>query len=599
MVGWAQRSRLRLAVAIAAAALGVGALTGPAAAADDPPTPPAVTATYQGAELANCLNQPVCPKVVVFDDPVTFTLTATSPDVVRFRYYFLGQNYSEVDGSTATLELRPPDDGLMRLAVQSINSIGQFSTTTYFMFNVAPAPGPVGSWTFDDGSGTTAADGPGLTHPLTLHGGAAFDGKGRLQGSLALDGVDGYAEASESVIDTSQSFTIAGWVRPTSATKLGVVAAVNGTNSPSVALGYDPSTKRWIFARTSADVQAPTLYRASSKEAPVNGTWSHLLASYDATAHELRLYVNGRLQQTTVVPATAVWKADGPLTVGRGVYAGTAIGSFAGSLDHLQVWQRALRTEEIVGLQEPRSPNGPIESGIVAHWPLDSAVRGADREWRTAETVRGADLTVSGFGNDQSQAFVDDPERGRVLSMTGASRESVSLGRPVIDGSASFSVAVWVKVGDPSKPMVVARQGTSTKDAWRFEYTPVDEYSYQWSFARGNADSDTETVATSTADRELEPADGWHLLVGTYESTGEDAFGNPTGEISLTVDLRGSNGGTQTYLAPTRAGNTVLGTPGPTGTPFIGRLDDIRIYAGVLSQSKACTEWPDLQNCGS
>jgi hypothetical protein len=55
----------------------------------------------------------------------------------------------------------------------------------------------------------------------------------------------------------------------------------------------------------------------------------------------------------------------------------------------------------------------------------------------------------------------------------------------------------------------------------------------------------------------------------------------------------------QTYNAPTRTGSTILGAPGSTGSPLIGRLDDVRIYAGVLSQSKACTEWPNLPNCGS
>jgi hypothetical protein len=114
-------------------------------------------------------------------------------------------------------------------------------------------------------------------------GGASFDGKGRLLGSMALDGVDDYAQASDSVLDTSQSFTIAAWARPTSSTKLGVVAAVNGVNTSAVGLLYNPSTKRWVFGRTSADVANPVLYRASSTEAPVTGAWSHLLASYDAS----------------------------------------------------------------------------------------------------------------------------------------------------------------------------------------------------------------------------------------------------------------------------------------------------------------------------
>jgi Concanavalin A-like lectin/glucanases superfamily len=489
----------------------------------------------------------------------------------------------------------PPREGLAQLQVQAINSIGQFSTSSYFRFNVAPAPGPVGSWAFDDGSGTTAADGTGAGQPLTSQGGAAFDGKGRLDGSLALDGVDDSAQASGPVGDTSQSFTISAWVRPTS-TKLGVVAAVNGTNSSAVGLGYDAATKHWVFARTSADSDNPVLYRASSTEAPVTGAWSHLLASYDATSGELSLFVNGRLQQTTSMPVANAWKAAGQLTVGEGLYGGTPDGAFAGSVDHLQVWQRVLRADEITKLQDPRI-NDRVVSGLAARWPLDSAVHGSDRVWRTTETVRGADLTVSGFGADPSTAFVDDPERGKVLELTGDRRQSLSLGRPVIDGSASFSVAGWVKLGDLSKPMVIARQGTSTRDAWRLSYQPLDEFTGQYTFARADADGTTETVAVATLDRDS--LEGWHLLIGRYDRSASGGFGNPDGEIELTLDNRISDGGVESYPAPTRFGTTVVGTAATTGSTLTGRLDELHIYAGVLSQSTACTDYPDLPNCGS
>ncbi|WP_328521410.1 LamG domain-containing protein [Kribbella sp. NBC_00359] len=593
MVRW---RRLKVLLAGLVVVVGIAGWAGLPANAAEPPTAPTVTATYQGAQLANCLEQTVCPEIVVFDDPVTFTFTTSSPDVVRYRYGFIGEPAQEIDGSSITLDLRPPEEGWVRLDVQAINSDGQFSTTTAFLFNVAPAPGPVGSWAFDDGSGTTAADGSGNAHALALNGGAALDGKGRLDGSLALDGVDDYAQASDSVVDTSQSFTVSAWARPTSSTKLGVVAAADGTNSSAFGLGYDPSTKRWVFARTSADTRTPTLYRASSAEAPVNGAWSHLLASYDASAGELKLFVNGRLQQTTAFPIAKAWKATGQLTVGSGLYAGATGGSFAGSLDHVQVWQRVLRANEITALQDPRI-NDRVASGIAARWPLDSAVRGSDRVWRTPETVRGADLSVSGFGTDQSKAFVDDPERGKVLELTGAARESVSLTRPVIDGSASFSVAVWVKIGDLSKPMVIARQGTTAQDAWRLSYQPLDQFTGQYRFARGHADGSTETVAVSTVDRDS--LEGWHLLIGSYNRTGTGGFGNPDGRIELTVDNRGSDGGQKAYSAPTRTGSTIVGAAATKGAGLIGRLDELRVYAGVLSQSKACTEFPELDGCGS
>ena len=604
MAGWGLLSGVlswrRASAVVAGLVLAFGGLGVATAAVTDRPTVPQVTVSYNGVELQNCWDTTSCPQIAVMGESVTVTLAATSPDVVRFQYGFVGGGVETVDGSTATLTLFPRQEGYNRLQVVSINSIGQPSEQLDFMFNVAPRPGPVGSWTFDDGSGTTAADGPGLTHPLTLSGGAAFDGKGRLNGAVALDGVNDVVQATDPVVDTSKSFSIAAWARPTSSTKNGVVAAITGTNSSAFGLYYDAASKRWVFARTSADVRTPTLYRAASKEAPINGAWTHLTGTYDVTTGNLQLFVNGRLQQTTTSPVAPAWKAAGPLTIGRGKYAAADTGYFAGSLDQIKLWQRPLVAEEVPALADPRTPDEPV-SALAAHWPLDSATRGTDHVWRTAESIRGADLQLTGFGStaDQSGAFVNDPERGQVLEMTGKARESLSVGRPIVDGSSSFTVGVMVKIADPSKPMVIARQSTSTKDAWRLEYKPLDAFTAQWVFARSPADSSAEVVATYTTD--LDSVSGWHLLLGTYDAAHPSVLqGSPAGAIKVTVDIRGGDGSLATYLSPTRFGTTtVIGAARTTAQPFNGRLDELRIYAGVLSQRKACTDYPDLQNCGS
>lgn len=478
--------------------------------------------------------------------------------------------------------------------MRSVNSFQQRSSSTYFLLNVGPPPGPVGSWGFDDGSGSTAADGPGLTHPLTLTG-ASFEASGRLHGALAVDGADDYASATGPVVDTAQSFSIATWVRPANLSKLGVVAAVNGVNTASVGLGYDPSSKRWVLARTSADVRRPALHTVSSKELPVLGAWSHLLATYDAPSGVAKLFVNGRLQQELTIPAAQAWQATGPLTVGRALVNGAPAGYFAGSIDNLQVWQRVLRPEEVIEAQAPREPDGVI-AGDAAHWPLDTAVRGTDRVWRSPEAIRGADLTVSGFpGADQSNAFVDDPERGKVLELTGSSRASVVLNRPVVDASASFEVAVKVKLTDPTKPGVLIRQGTAGKDSWRLAYEP-DADGGRFIFARSNAGATTETVATLKVYADFGELDGWHLLTATYRLSDR----NPADDrISLAFDLRSRSGSSTTFTAPRRDGATTIGTPGSTGTPFTGRLDNLRIYAGTPSPTRTCTDYPGTDGCGS
>ena len=50
----------------------------------------------------------------------------------------------------------------------------------------------VGWWTFDEGSGTTAADSSpeGSSHPASLQSGASFIAGGKFEGAVTLDGVN-------------------------------------------------------------------------------------------------------------------------------------------------------------------------------------------------------------------------------------------------------------------------------------------------------------------------------------------------------------------------------------------------------------------------
>jgi hypothetical protein len=173
----------------------------------------------------------------------------------------------------------------------------------------------------------------------------------------------------------------------------------------------------------------------------------------------------------------------------------------------------------------------------------------------------------------------------------------VTLNRPVVDGGASFTVAVRVKLGDPDKPMVIARQGTGGKDSWRLEYKPINTYQSQWIFARGDAGSSTETLAISTVDREF--VGGWHLLAASYVGlTGQIA--GPASELVLSVDGRGSNGSSPSYPgSPLRTGSTVVGAAATSGKTFTGNLDDLRLYAGVAQGSRLCQDYAGLEWCGS
>ncbi|GAA1702026.1 LamG domain-containing protein [Kribbella yunnanensis] len=568
------------------------------------PDPPTVTAAFGGTQIKNCMDaSTVCDEVAPFASAVDFTVkaAATSTDVVRHEYWFDGQAArGSITGKTGTVALKPPHEGRNTLHVRSFDSANHAGRPADFRLFVKAASPPVGDWSFDDGTGTSAADASATPHPLTLYGGATFDDAGRDGKSLQLDGVNDYAETAAPVVDTSKGFTISAWARLWTSSDA-VVLGQAGNIASAYQLGYSASAKRWIFQRATTDTMSPAIIKASSDEPAVLGAWTHLAGVYDSGTSQLQLYVNGRLQTqgTATYPFDKAWKAAGSFSVGRGQYNDVFQHHFPGSIDRVQVWQRALYDYQTMAGTNVKQDEVAVVSA-AAKWPLDGASQGSDQVWRTTESVYGANMVISGFGStaDQSTPFVEDDQRGKVLQFTGAASEALSLPRPVVDAGTTFSVAAWIKLADPTKPAVVARQAGSDRDAWRLEWKPgaPGAFGGQWQFSHARASVNQEDTAIFPEDYDNFANDEWRLLIGTYNANAPSPTNErELGAIDLTMNMRTRDQGLVAHTSPYRLGSTVVGKGRTAGGEFAGLIDDFRMYVGPLAGPAAiCREFPEI-----
>jgi len=559
------------------------------------PPAPTITASYNGKSLTNCLTSPdpdSCPHSVPFGARVTWTISSATTDVVALSYGFDGK-LTRVNGRSYTVGLDTPKQGWITLGATAHDGASHTSPTRYFRINVGPGLPPVGSWNFDETSGTTAADSSGQGHPLTVTG-ASFDDAGRVGGSLVFNGIGDHATATAPVVDTSRSFTLSAWARPTSFQE-GSVVGVFGSQGFGGQLYYSEGANRWVFMQGSSDAASAPQVRVQSDLPATWGVWTHLVGVFDVNAKTMTLYVNGKAQATQPFTHTP-WKATGPLEVGWYRFSGTHGGSFAGSVDDVKVWPRTLTAGEVKLAADPRV--GPSASDVPvaalsARYPFEYVYSGTDNVWRTPEAVYEASMNVSGFGPSPAEttAIVEDPERGNVLSAKGSSTEVVKLGRPLVDATGSFTVTVWVKLSDTSKPRVIARQAGTTKDSWRLEYRPTSGDGAVWAFSRASSDSTTATVTEVTQPTSLTTADEWTALVGYYDSF--------NGKIGIKLGDRSGDGGTTLFSSPFQNGATVVSGPPSAGTslPFAGLMDELRIYAGVVPQQQLCDELGDPTMC--
>ncbi|WP_319335344.1 LamG domain-containing protein [Streptomyces sp. NY05-11A] len=236
----------------------------------------------------------------------------------------------------------------------------------------------VGSrWKFESATGSpqVTPDASATGAGMTLYNGAAT-GSGWVDGGLTLDGVDDYAATATGVptVDTSASFTVSGFVQA-AAQPTGNVTLLSapGTTKSAFAVRYVPGSGgadpgRWRIETADADSSTATATQVENGQFYNVQDWTHLALVYDGFARDLRLYVNGELQDVACADAdengepdvtgctdidssaenVVTFKAAQNLQLGRVKTGATTWGEyFPGTVSDLWTFQGALSDAQI------------------------------------------------------------------------------------------------------------------------------------------------------------------------------------------------------------------------------------------------------------
>lgn len=158
---------------------------------------------------------------------------------------------------------------------------------------------------------------------------------GKIGQAANFDGATEYISVSDSPSLALNTFTLAAWVNPTDFA--GGNRVVEKGASDSYWLDVNPEGKAHVgfFDGFYEEILSPS-------PVPLN-SWSQVAGTYDGTI--LRLYVNGIL--TNTLPITSVPRSTTePLLIGW-KYNGVTNDHFAGSIDELRIYNRALTPSEI------------------------------------------------------------------------------------------------------------------------------------------------------------------------------------------------------------------------------------------------------------
>ncbi|MEU6478811.1 LamG-like jellyroll fold domain-containing protein [Streptomyces sp. NPDC047017] len=505
----------------------------------------------------------------------TFSLGSSSADVVRYRYGFNtdpspAQQITTTAGAAKSLRLLPARPGLNFVTAQAFDQAGNGSEVRTYQFRVKAGQPERAMWQLDEAAGATTSASTTTPRTVRLHGGAALGAEGRKGTGLHFDGTSGYADSDLTVVDTSDSFSVAVWARldrmPAGAA---IIAAQPGNYSPGFELYYSKDYDRWVFNQYTADTAGAAIARAMAAT-PGDaraGEWAHLVGVYDGKAKQLRLYVNGK--QAGATAYSTAWEARRGIQLGSGIYSGVHKAFFPGTVDDLRVFDRAVSSAEAGQLYQGQE----LTTGRPARavFPLD----GEATTQETAGTAPEQPLTLHGGATPGDRGVA-----GGALKLDGRSGYAATE-LPVLDTAHSYTVSAWAKLpegGTSGNRTVLSQSGTY--------YTPF-YLSYEagvntWSLRTSLEDIEAGNIHDQLV-RAAQPArpGEWTHLMAVHDADAQ--------QIRLYVNgqLQGSAAAPRTWEAqgPVQVGRAIW--RGTYGDYFPGSIDDVRLFDRPVGDDEA------------
>ena len=195
---------------------------------------------------------------------------------------------------------------------------------------------------------------------------------GKIGNALAFDGVNDYVQISGyKGITGTASRTCCAWIKSSD---------TSSTTRVIMSWGDDQISGKWILRLQPSGklcVGVGGGYIEGSKVLN-NGYWHHVAAvladDSSPSVNEIKLYVDGQLEQMVLCPDNQDYDSHRPVNTGNiyDVQLGSRISNgttvveyFQGQMDDVCIYGRALDASEIV-------PEDPIPTdGLIAHWAMD------------------------------------------------------------------------------------------------------------------------------------------------------------------------------------------------------------------------------------
>jgi Tol biopolymer transport system component len=476
---------------------------------------------------------------------------------------------SPVDGAfnavteSASAQLAIPGlSGRHTLYARARDAQGNWGPVSAVFFSPHSGADPIGAWSFDEGTGTTAFDSSSTHSDVALLNGTTW-AAGHVGTALSFDGANDLATATGSdAFDMLGAVTVSAWIYPRSAGEAGKGRIVDKAN------GVAP-TNGWLLHVSGngtqlsflADYSSTNLARHAAANSIALNTWQHVVVTWNggASASGVHIYVNGReVAYSSSVNGVGSRVDDAAEQLKIGNDKSTAR-TFNGRIDSVQVWSRALSAGEVAALSHP---------SLIGAWQLDegSGTTGFD------SSPTHSDLTLL-----NGAAWVPG-NAGTALGFDGVNDVARAVGSNAFDALNALTVSAWIRPNSPGEAgkgrIVDKANGVTPTNGWVF-YLSGDGTGLSFL-----VDFSSTNLARTAAAGSIAMNTWQHVAVtwdGSTSASGVHIYVNGS-EVSYSGSTNATGSRANDALEELKVGNDKS-----TARTFNGVIDVVQVWNRVLS----------------
>jgi hypothetical protein len=287
-------------------------------------------------------------------------------------------------------------NGVHALSARARDAAGNTATVVLSVTVSNPLPTDlVAAFGFNEGGGTIAADSSGNNNTATLVG-ATWTTAGQFGSALVFNGGSAYADLGNGpTVQLTGSMTISAWIRPTAFPRDDAAIVSKRTIGN---LGYQIDTTVDTGPRTIGfkltNAAGGKMFRYGATALQLN-QWYYVTGVYDAAAATINVYLNGQLDNGSLIGPVTTTQQNSPLNVNIGRRASSTGYNFTGIIDEVRLYRRPLSAAEI--RRDMATAVGGSSSDVTAPSIAITAPTSAP-----SYTASGASVTLAGTATDDT-----------------------------------------------------------------------------------------------------------------------------------------------------------------------------------------------------